>query len=164
MKKINTQLNFFLNLARVQSVVTRIFDRRLEGGLGFNYFTILYYLSQAPDEKMRRIDLAEKIALTASGVTRILIPMEKIGLVKREKNERDARVGYVKLSPRGKRLLNEALETAEYLSEEILPSTKLDKIKDISEIFSLFSFKQPDLGQKYTVEKRLDSKIWILDT
>jgi len=139
MKKSNSKLEFFLNLSRIQSSIEKIFDRHLEGGLGFNYFTILYYLSQASDEKMRRIDLAEKVALTASGVTRILLPMEKIGLVKREQNEMDARVSYVKITASGKKLLTEATETAEHLSKELLPSTKLNKVKDISEIFSLIN-------------------------
>lgn len=141
MSQISNQLKFFLDLTRIQSNISRIFDRHLEGGLGFSYFTILYYLSQAPDEKMRRIDLAERVALTASGITRILLPMEKIGLIKREQNERDARVSYVKITNGGKKLLQEATGTAEYLAQELLPSTKLNGLKDISEIFSLINLK-----------------------
>ncbi len=138
---ISSHLKFFLDLTRAQAIIARAFDRSLNG-LGFSYFTILYYLSQAEDEKMRRIDLAEKVALTASGVTRILIPMEKIGLVKREASEEDARVSYVKLAPGGKRLLSEALENGELLSKELLPSTKTKGIENISHIFSLFSLGQ----------------------
>src|SRR5947207_15424264 len=86
MKKISSQLNFLLNLATAQAKMARRFDGRLGGfhGLGQNDFRILYYLSQADGEKMRRIDLAEKLGLTASGITRLLMPMEKIGLIKRE--------------------------------------------------------------------------------
>ena len=141
MSQISNQLKFFLDLTRIQSNISRIFDRHLEGGLGFSYFTILYYLSQAPDEKMHRIDLDERVALTASGITRILLPMEKIGLIKREQNERDARVSYVKITNGGKKLLQEATGTAEYLAQELLPSTKLNGLKDISEIFSLINLK-----------------------
>lgn len=139
MIKANKQLDFFLKLSRVQAIVSRAFDRGLGGGLGFTDFVILYYLSQAPGEKMRRIDLANKVALSASGVTRLLLPMEKIGLVEREASTEDARVSYVKLAPGGKRLLEERIERADRFGEEFLSTTKVSNIKDISEIFSLFS-------------------------
>lgn len=137
MTNISKQLDFFLKLNRVQGILAKTFDSRLTGGLGFNDFVILYYLSQAPDEKMRRIDLAEKISLSPSGITRMLPPMEKIGLIKRESSEGDARVSYVKLASGGKRLLEETIDRAEMLTEEFLPTTKLNGTKDISEIFSL---------------------------
>ena len=47
---------------------------------------------------MRRIDLAERIGLSASGVTRLVNPMEKNHLVEKEINPRDARVSLVHLS------------------------------------------------------------------
>ena len=139
MKSINKQLKFFINLAQAQTKITQVFDRHLLGGLSFNNLIILYRLSEAPEEKMRRIDLAEKIGLTPSGITRILLPMEKLGMVKRETNPMDARVSYVKLASGGKRLLVETLEEAEITAEELLKSTKLENIKDLSEIFNLFS-------------------------
>jgi DNA-binding MarR family transcriptional regulator len=137
MKKINQSLKFFLNLARAQSLITRKFDCRLGGGLSFTYFQVLYYLSLAPDEKLRRIDLAEKLALTASGVTRLLIPMEKIGLVKREASDHDARVSYVQLAPGGKQLLLERIGDAERLAEEMMPETKSKGGVEADELFSL---------------------------
>ena len=125
-------LQFFINLSKIQSVVTRRFDGRLNG-LGWTDFIILLNLSQAPDEKLRRIDLAERVGLTASGVTRVLLPMEKIGLVTREINENDARVSFVVLAPGGKEKLFEALERAEYLSQSTIPASKMEKIGEISE-------------------------------
>ncbi len=128
----STALQFFINLSKIQSVVTRRFDGRLNG-LGWTDFVILLNLSQAPDEKLRRIDLAERVGLTASGVTRVLLPMEKIGLVTREINENDARVSFVVLAPGGKEKLFEALERAEYLSQSTIPASKMEKIGEISE-------------------------------
>ena len=139
MIKASPQLKFFLKIARVQALVARSFDRSLGVGIGFTDFVILYYLSQSPDEKMRRIDLAEKVALSASGITRLLLPMEKIGLVKRESSASDARVSFVKLAPGGKRLLQESLYKAELISAEFLPSTKISKINEISDIFTYLS-------------------------
>ena len=86
MKAIDPSLLLLMNLSKVQSLLSRRFDRLSVHGIGFNDFMILYLLRQAPGEKMRRVDLADGIGLTSSGVTRMLVPMEKIGLIKREIN------------------------------------------------------------------------------
>jgi DNA-binding MarR family transcriptional regulator len=133
MSNITPSLKFFLNFGKAATVLSRRFDNRLSFvGLGFNDFMILYHLSIAPEEKMRRIDLAEAIGLTASGVTRMLGPMEKIGLIKREASEHDARVSFVSLAPGGKRLFNEALDFAEELTNDLVPENKQKKIEDFS--------------------------------
>lgn len=113
-----------MNLAKVQAVISRRFDRLNIHGIGFNDFMILYLLQQSAAGKMRRIDLADQIGLTASGITRMLLPMEKIGLVAREANERDARVSYVVLTSAGKQLFEEAEKTASALANEIIPALK----------------------------------------
>jgi DNA-binding MarR family transcriptional regulator len=137
MTTINSTLKFILSLAKTQTIVNRRFDTKLSSyGLGFNDFVILYHLSQAPHEKMRRIDLAEKVGLTASGITRMLAPMEKTALVTRESNERDARVSYAVLAPGGKRLLEESIKTAEYSALDIFPGSKTKKIEKLAELLN----------------------------
>jgi len=123
-----------MNLAKVQAVISRRFDGLSMHGIGFNDFMILYLLQQSPGQKMRRIDLAEKIGLTASGVTRMLLPMEKTGLITREANERDARVSYVVLTEAGKRVFEEAKETAAYVAKEIIPAEKAKNLSPLSDI------------------------------
>ena len=132
--KISKSLQFLLNLSKAESVMTRRFDSRLGGGIGFSDFMILYHLSQAGSEGMRRTDLAEAIGLTASGVTRLLAPMEKIGLIKRLVDERDARVSYVAIAAGGRRLLTEKIEKAEMLSEELILPPRRSSMKEFSEI------------------------------
>ncbi|MDZ7871614.1 MAG: MarR family transcriptional regulator [Rheinheimera sp.] len=46
----------------------------------------------------RRSDLVELVGLSPSGITRLLLPLEKIGRVEKERNPRDARVSLVILS------------------------------------------------------------------
>ncbi|NTW14365.1 MAG: winged helix-turn-helix transcriptional regulator [Candidatus Moranbacteria bacterium] len=135
MKNIDTTVRFFVDLARIQAIMNRRFDNGL-GGLGFNEFIILIHLSQAENERMRRIDLAEKIGLTASGVTRILLPMEKIGLVSKEVDRYDARSSLVMIAPGGRRKLEEAMERAESLVNEIIPADKRKKTKELVEMLS----------------------------
>jgi DNA-binding MarR family transcriptional regulator len=111
-------LEQWIEFARLSAIGARQFPAGLEG-LGFSEFVILHHLSLAPQEQMRRIDLAEKLGLTASGVTRLLLPMEKLGLVTKEKHLRDARVSLVKITKAGKRNLQESLPYAEALAEKL---------------------------------------------
>lgn len=116
-------LEFCLSLAKVHARLTRRFDGRLGSwhGLSFADFILLLQLSRAPGSKLRRVDLATELGLTGSAVTRALIPLEKIGLVTREPDPRDARVGYAVLSRSGQRVVREALESAEMISQEAIP-------------------------------------------
>ncbi|MCX6779406.1 MAG: MarR family transcriptional regulator, partial [Candidatus Magasanikbacteria bacterium] len=109
MNQINPAVKFFLNLVKTQTILTHRFDRGL-GGLGFSEFLILLSLDQAPGQKLSRVDLAEKIGMTASGVTRLLLPMEKVHLIKSGPVETDARVRFVIATPAGKEKLSEAIE------------------------------------------------------
>ena len=113
-------INTILNIVKVQSVITKKFDGLSLHGLSLTDFMILHILSQVPDNRLRRIDLAESTGLTASGITRIISPMEKMGLVVKEHNDRDARVSYVKLTAAGDRILKEATVTAEHIANKLL--------------------------------------------
>ncbi|KKO88967.1 MarR family transcriptional regulator [Sphingobacterium sp. Ag1] len=113
-------INTILNIVKVQSVITKKFDGLSLHGLSLTDFMILHILSQVPGKRLRRIDLAESTGLTASGITRIISPMEKMGLVVKEHNNRDARVSYVKLTAVGDRILKEATVTAEHIANKLL--------------------------------------------
>lgn len=114
---LSSDLKWILRFLKTQSLMQRRIDSYLDG-LGVNEFVILYQLSAARECKMRRVDLAERLGLTASGVTRLLSPMEKIGLVGREVNKRDARSTFVTLSSGGRRKLEEALIQVELFCQE----------------------------------------------
>jgi DNA-binding MarR family transcriptional regulator len=137
MNRVSSQLKFFIDLSKAKTVAARRFDNRLSfHGLGLSDFLILFHLSTAPEEKLRRVDLAEKVGLTASGVTRLLLPMEKIGLVRREAYEQDARVSFVTLAPGGNRRFTECLEDVEVLARDILKDAnpkgkRLDEFSDL---------------------------------
>ena len=135
MQTITPSVGLFLELARTQAVLSRRFDSGL-GGLGLNEFMILYYLSIAEDGRMRRIDLADKVGLTPSGVTRLLAPMEKIGLVKREAYDGDARVSFVVLAAGGKRKLEEGMERAELLAEDLVEAAGISKLDALTAVLS----------------------------
>jgi DNA-binding MarR family transcriptional regulator len=77
-------------------------------GISFKEFQVMHALSQVSTQAMKRVELAEAVGLSASGITRMLAPMEKIGLVSKEEGARDARVSLVALSEAGRRLLADA--------------------------------------------------------
>lgn len=135
MENISSTLKFFLNLTMTQALIARKFDSRLSlHSLSLNDFMILFHLSRAPEEKFRRIDLAEKVGLSASAITKKIAPLEKIGMVQREANARDARVSFVKLANGGKRVLQEAMTTAEMAAEELYPKEKEQKLQASNEV------------------------------
>jgi DNA-binding MarR family transcriptional regulator len=138
MTKPSASLTFFIQLAKIQTIMSRRFDAHL-GGLGFSELLIMLNLDQAADGKMRRIDLAEKLGLTASGITRILLPMEKVGYIKREINEHDARSSFVLLAPGGKQKLDEGLERAEVFMEDLISPAKAERLKELSETLAELS-------------------------
>ena len=101
---------------------------RLSGGFGaihgvsVNEFLLLKQLERAAENKLPRVELAKRMHVSASTVTRMVAPMEKIGLVDREPGARDARMALVVLTPAGKTKLHEAeatfLRNAEQLFED----------------------------------------------
>ncbi|MFT7665371.1 MAG: DNA-binding MarR family transcriptional regulator [Planctomycetota bacterium] len=109
MSSLTKYTKLCMNYSVVGTAISKKLDSSLSlHGISFSEFMILSYLDKAPGKAMKRIDLAEQIGLSASGITRMVLPMEKIGLVKKETNQRDARVRLVKLSTAGKRILGEA--------------------------------------------------------
>ena len=137
MSTINTSLQLLMSLAKAQAAVSRRFDRLNIHGIGFTDFVILYLLQESPDGKVRRKDLAEKTSLTASGITRLLLPMEKTGLIAREANERDARVSYVVMTEAGRRIYEEAKYTADAIAAELIPVEQFKKYSAAAALFKL---------------------------
>ncbi|MGJ8670805.1 MAG: MarR family winged helix-turn-helix transcriptional regulator [Oceanococcus sp.] len=83
-------------------------------GISFTEYLVLLCLQGATEHKLRRIDLADEVGLSASGVTRLINPMEKIGLVDKQSNARDARVSFVVLTAAGMRVLEESQKSFDF--------------------------------------------------
>src|SRR5262245_29194064 len=85
-------------------------------GLGLSDFAALHHLSEAPGYRLRRVDLAQRLALTPSGVTRLLNPLERRRLVTREEAGHDARATYAVLTNSGRTLVKNAKTTMDAFS------------------------------------------------
>ncbi len=126
-------LEFCLRLNRAYASVSRRLDVDLGTyhGLSFSDFTLLLNLGRAPGGRLRRVDLAERLGLTASGATRALLPLEKIGLVKRQADPHDARVGYAVLTSAGQKLLANAMSSAEVVCADVLQSAPAKQVESL---------------------------------
>lgn len=111
-----------LGVARIDAWLRKKVESRLPG-IGFTDFVILNELASVVGGRLRPIDLAHRVQLTASGVTRAILPLAKIGLVERESHERDARASYASITQAGRERLEEALDAVDRVVGETLAST-----------------------------------------
>jgi DNA-binding MarR family transcriptional regulator len=103
----------FVALLRGHAAATRQLNAQLtvDHGLTISDYEVLLRLAKAPERQMRRVDLAEDVLLTASGVTRLLDGLESAGLVERGSCATDRRVVYAVLTDSGLAKLREASES-----------------------------------------------------
>ena len=107
------QLESWIAYLRSHSAITRELsaDLQHEHGLTLNDYEVLLHLSHAEGGMMRRVDLAESVLLTASGITRLLDGLERAGFVCKQTCSSDARVSYAKLTDEGRAKLKAAAVT-----------------------------------------------------
>ena len=107
-----TRLDAWVSFLRAHAAITRELSAQLqrEHGLTLNDYEVLLHLSKA-EEGMRRVDLAESVLLTASGITRLLEGLEKAGFVGKRTCATDARVSYAVLTDAGREKFHAAAQT-----------------------------------------------------
>jgi DNA-binding MarR family transcriptional regulator len=93
----------WVRFLRAHAALTRELSTRLEGqhGLTLSDYDVLVQLYHAPERRMRRVDIARTVLLTASGVTRLLDGLERSGWVAKQRCEDDARVTWAVLTETG---------------------------------------------------------------
>src|SRR5947208_2045396 len=103
----------FVALVRAHTAATRHLSAQLtnDHGLTINDYEVLLRLARAQGRRMRRVDLAQEVLLTASGITRLLDGLERAGYVERGSCESDRRVVYAVLPDAGLATLRQASPT-----------------------------------------------------
>lgn len=131
----NVETGLAIGLINLQSKIQKRIGAALSAhGIGLSEYLVLNQLYVAKNQKMRRSDLAEQVGLSPSGVTRLLNPMEKIGLIEKEDNPRDARVSLVVLSEAGKKITEEAKISFEYSSVALFESLDKKRLSAFSKL------------------------------
>jgi DNA-binding MarR family transcriptional regulator len=127
----------WVRLLRGHGAARRLLTMELqtEHGLTVNDYEALLALSHADNKMLRRVDLAESLQLTPSGVTRLLDGLENCDLVEKATCASDARVTYAVLTDAGHERLREAsrshLASVRALFEERFTETELETLAEL---------------------------------
>jgi DNA-binding MarR family transcriptional regulator len=107
------QLDAWRRFLRAHAVVTRRLEADLlaEHKLPLAEYDVLVQLVEAPERRLRMTDLAERVLLSRSGVTRLVDRLVREGLVRREACESDARGLFAVLTDEGYARLRKATST-----------------------------------------------------
>ncbi|OPH62076.1 hypothetical protein BC351_02225 [Paenibacillus ferrarius] len=106
MKKLQEdQLAVWRTFLNTHSTVIRLIEKDLldQDQVPLIWYDVLVALYQTPSRKMRMSELADKVVLTPSVITRLVERLEKEGYVRRERTEEDRRGSYAVLTREGKR-------------------------------------------------------------
>ena len=109
----DTELRAWQALLHAHHQLIRQLDWELreEQGLPLAAYDVLLRLARAPARALRMTDLAERVMLSPSGLTRLVDRLAAKGLVERKTDPRDRRVALAGLTDEGRSLLRKAAET-----------------------------------------------------
>jgi DNA-binding MarR family transcriptional regulator len=95
---------------RAQATVLGALERELEAerGLPIAFYDVLVVLSEADGGRLRMSELANRVVLSRSGVTRLVDRMERQGLVQREQCPADRRGYETVITAEGRKVLKQA--------------------------------------------------------
>lgn len=131
------ELHAFARLMRAQTLLRRQLETEvlLAQGLTFNDFEALVHLSRADEHRLRRIDLAEALLLSPSGVTRLLDGLQASGFVESRQCDDDARVTWAVLTDEGRRTLEcVGVNHAELLRAHFRDALDDDELLQLTEL------------------------------
>lgn len=118
---MDAALDTLLRLSHTTTAVVRDVDRSLGSlhGIGLSDLALLLALQASPHRRVRRVELAERLGVTPSGIARQLGPLERIGVVTRESHPKDARLALAVLTPAGDTLATDAAVTARQAAQRV---------------------------------------------
>ncbi len=87
------------------------------------WYDVLAALSDAPEQQLRQVELAERVLLSTSGLSRLLDRIEKQGLARRTSCDTDRRSFYIQLTDDGAAMLEEMWPVyARGIADDFLPA------------------------------------------
>jgi DNA-binding MarR family transcriptional regulator len=107
------ELRAWRGMLEVHAAVTRELDAqmRAEHGLSVSAYEVLMFLADTDDGRLRMADIAERVLLSRSGLTRLVDRLVALGLVRRNPCADDGRGSYAELTPEGREKLAAARAT-----------------------------------------------------
>lgn len=128
-------LQVHLRLARCRNLMMREMRRSVEQwNLTMPQFDVLAELARAPEQGFTFVELSRLLLVTSGNLTGIIDRLEAYGLVRRESEAGDRRVTRMKLTPVGRRRIDEILplhgaDVAQVLS--VMPRERLALLNDL---------------------------------
>jgi DNA-binding MarR family transcriptional regulator len=115
-------------------------ELRAEHGRSLTDYDVLLRLANAPDRRLRMTELAARVLLSPSGLTRVVDRLVRDDLVRRERDPRDARVQLARLTSQGRHVLRRAALThlrgiREHFTGRLTPA-QLRAVADALEVIS----------------------------
>jgi DNA-binding MarR family transcriptional regulator len=119
------QLAAWRAFLRAHSTMLRRIGRDLEdAGLPpLSWYDVLAALRDAPEQQLRQVELAERVLLSNSGLSRLLDRIEAQGLLERTSCPEDRRSFFVRLTADGQAMLDAMWPVyARGIAEDFLPA------------------------------------------
>lgn len=88
-------------------------------GISLTEYIVMHYLSSGVAKEVSRIALADHLGMSASGITRLLLPMEKNNTVERVSHPRDSRQSLVRLTNTGQQLFADASVSFSFIAKDL---------------------------------------------
>jgi len=107
------ELRAWRGMLRVHASLTRELDAQLhaEHGLGLSAYEVLMFVGDADGQRLRMSDIADRVLLSRSGLTRLVDRLVAENLLERSACADDARGAFAELTPVGRRRLDAARAT-----------------------------------------------------
>ncbi len=97
-------------LVETYTGLTAILDPQIAAaGLARTEFEVLMRLARSPHQRLRMTDLASQVAMSTSGLTRLIDRLVRQGLVERAACPTDRRGAFAALTPAGRGRIEEAV-------------------------------------------------------
>lgn len=99
-----TQLAAWRNFITAHANLLDMIDRELAAAdrIPLHWYDVLIELVEAPENRLRLNELAQKVVLSRSGLTRLVDKLEIAGYLRRQASPEDRRGAYAVLTDKGK--------------------------------------------------------------
>lgn len=107
------ELAAWRGMLEVHAEVAQALDAQMRGehGLAVSAYEVLMFLGDAEDRRLRMADIADRVLLSRSGLTRLCDRLVELGYVARSASRSDGRGLYAELTDAGEQKLEAARRT-----------------------------------------------------
>ena len=144
------ELGAWRGFLRVHSVLVKALDAEMQAahGLPLSSYEVLITLRTAPGKRLRMAELADRVILSRSGMTRLVDRLVREGLLERDRCDSDARGYFAVLTSKGENLLATARPThLDGVRERFLAHFDTDELATLARWWDRLTPGAEDLSQ-----------------